>query len=245
MHNILLDIIRKKKKDIQKTHKAHAFKNALLNPHYSNTAFIGEIKLASPTMKLIHPTIDITKQAVEYEHVGLDAISVITEKHFFKGDPSFIQNIKQKVQLPVLQKDFIIDESQIYEAKQLTSDALLLIARLVSEQALIQFVSLCQRLGIEPIVEIHNDEDLYKAVATTTSIIAVNARNLETFVVHVDMACKLLKKIPDRFIKLGFSGVQSSKEVKKYQSSGVRGILIGTGLMKTKNIPKFMNSLKI
>ncbi|MBI3366272.1 indole-3-glycerol-phosphate synthase [Candidatus Roizmanbacteria bacterium] len=244
MHNILLDIVRKKKEDIQKINDIDSFKTAIVHPKYSDTAFIGEIKLASPTMKPIDSKMDIIKQAIEYENAGLDAISAITEKHFFKGDPLFIPKIKKKIKLPILQKDFVIDESQIYEAKQIGSDALLLIARLVDEQTLIRFVSLCQKLGIEPVVEIQNDEDLYKAVATNTSIIAVNARNLETFEINVDSACKLIKKIPERFMKLGFSGIQSSKEVKKYNSSGVKGVLIGTSLMKSKNILKFIHSLK-
>lgn len=220
------------------------FKTAILHPQYSNTAFIGEIKLASPTMSLIHSKIDIVKQGVEYENVGLDAISIITEKHFFKGEPLFIQKIKKKVKLPILQKDFIIDESQIYEAKQIQSDALLLIAKLVDEKTLKRFALLCLNLRIEPVVEINDYEDLAKAVATNTSIIAVNARNLETFKINIDKACNLLKKVPDRFIKLGFSGIQSSKEVKKYKSSGAKGVLIGTSLMKAKNISKFINSLR-
>ncbi len=221
-----------------------AFKTAILHPKYSNTAFIGEIKLASPTMSPIHSKIDIVKLGVEYEDAGFDAISVITEKHFFKGDTLFITQIKKKVKLPILQKDFVIDKSQIYEAKQIKSDALLLIARLVDEQTLIQFVSLCQKLGIEPVVEIQNHEDLYKAIATSTSIIAVNARNLETFEINVDTACEQIKKIPENFIKLGFSGIFSSKEVKKYINAGAKGVLIGTSLMKAKNISKFIHSLR-
>lgn len=244
MHNILLDIIKKKKEDLKIKSRSNAFNTAMIHPHHSDTAFIGEIKLASPTMSSIHSKINIIQQAIEYENADLDAISIITEKHFFKGDPSFIPKIKKKIKLPILQKDFIIDESQIYEAKQLKSNALLLIAKLVDEHTLIRFVSLCQNLEIEPIVEIHNDEDLYKAVATNTSIIAVNARNLETFEMNVETACKLIKKIPNRFIKLGFSGIKSSKEVKKYKSSGAKGVLIGSSLMKTKNISTFISSLR-
>ncbi|MDO8610401.1 MAG: indole-3-glycerol-phosphate synthase [bacterium] len=244
MHNILLDIIKKKKKDLNNLKSENAFKKAILNPQYSKIAYIGEIKLTSPTMNIRYSKNNIVERALEYKKAGLDAISIITEKHYFKGNPLFIPKIKKKVTLPILQKDFVIDKSQIYEAKSIQSDALLLIARLVNEQTLKHFVNVCRKLEIEPVVEINNDKDLKKTLSTSTSIIAVNSRNLETFEININKACKLLKKIPNKYIKLGFSGINSSKEVKKYKTAGAQGVLIGTSLMKTNNIPLFINSLR-
>ena len=239
MHKILKKIVEKKRTDLILL-KRNRFLNLLKN----KMAIIGEIKLASPTVAYLGSENDIVKRAVDYKQAGVDAISIITEKHFFKGRPEFISRIKKKVSLPILQKDFIIDPFQIYEAKMIGANALLLIAKIVNEQTLIKFVSLCQKIGIEPVVEVNDESDLKKALGTSTKIIAVNARNLNTFVVDIDQACQLIKKIPDRFTKLGFSGIKSSIEVKKYQQAGAKGILVGTSLMKTNNIKGFTKKLR-
>ena len=206
---------------------------------------IAEVKFASPTNPHLGSPDDLLQRVEQYDQAGAGAISFITEKHYFKGDTRFIPQIKKAVDLPILQKDFIIDEQQIYEAKQIGSDALLLIARLVDKETLKQFVDLCLELHVEPVVEINSDDDLKKAVATKTNIIAVNARDLETFEIDVKKACLLMRKIPDRFIKLGFSGIQSVKEVLQYKNAGANGVLVGTSLMQAKDIKMFVKSLQV
>jgi len=206
---------------------------------------IAEIKFASPTILDLGSPGDLIRCAKQYEMAGADAISLITERHFFKGDIEFVSQVKETVSLPILQKDFIIDPVQIYDAKQVGTDALLLIARLVDKQQLKKFVSLCFSLGIEPVVEIYNEEDLEKAITTKTNIIAVNARNLETFEINVTGACMLIKKIPNHIIKLGFSGITSQKEAELYKNSGADGILVGTSLMQANDIKSFINDLQI
>ena len=206
---------------------------------------IAEIKFASPTNPDLGQKSELFERAKQYELSGADAISIITEKHFFNGDVSLVSQIKKQVTIPVLQKDFVIDTQQIYEAKEIGSDALLLIARLVDTKTLIKFVKHCFAEGIEPVVEINNEEDLKKAVATDTNIIAVNARDLETFIINIPDACLLIKKIPNRFIKLGFSGIHSSSEVLQYTKAGAKGVLVGTSLMKTNDINSFLDGLKI
>ena len=205
---------------------------------------IAEVKFASPTSPNLGSPKDLLKRVEEYEKAGADAISIITEKSYFKGDTSFVSQVKKQVSIPVLQKDFVIDPSQIYEAKEIGSDAILLIARLVDKKTLSKFVELCFTLNIEPVVEIVNQEDLKKAIATQANIIAVNARDLQTFVIDVEKACALIKRIPDRFIKLGFSGVHSRTEVLQYQSAGAKGVLVGTSLMQAKDIGRFISSLR-
>ncbi|MDP3987562.1 MAG: indole-3-glycerol phosphate synthase TrpC [Candidatus Levybacteria bacterium] len=258
MHNFLSEIIKKKREDITKQKKTvsivvlkkqinvlkstNGFKNKLLS---SNFLIIAEIKLASPTMVFLGSKDNVLERAIAYKNAGAQALSVITEKHFFKGDIGFISLIKNKIQLPILQKDFIIDEYQIYQAKENGSDALLFIAKLVDEKTLKEFIVLSQKLGVEPVVEINDEDDFKKAIKTNASIIAVNARDLETFKVDVDKACDLMKKIPDKFIKLGFSGISSSAEVEKYRKAGAKGVLVGTALMKAENIEEVMRSLKI
>lgn len=206
---------------------------------------IAEIKLASPSAGEIENAENLLKIAAEYQWGGADAISVITEKYFFKGDVNFINQVKEKTGLPVLQKDFVVDPYQIYESRANGADALLLIAKIISPDQLIKFVSLCLEIGIEPVVEINDELDLENVLKTKTRIIAVNARNLDSFEVDVDEACRLLKKIPDRFLRLGFSGVNSEVEVKKYTVAGAKGVLIGTNLIKSKNRKEFLEDLRL
>ncbi len=207
-------------------------------------AIIGEIKFASPSAGKLGSRSELLERAKAYEKIGTDAISVITEAHFFKGSVSFIPKVKKEVSLPILQKDFVLDRSQIIEAKKLGSDALLLIARIIDGKTLKYFVDFCLKLGIEPVVEIHDRRDLGKAVKTKTRIIAVNARDLDTFKVNVEKACALMEKIPTGFTRLGFSGIVSKREIEQYKKAGAKGILIGTALMTKKLEDQDLNILK-
>lgn len=261
MHNILLDIVKKKQKDLSEQKKtflpddlqrkaaemisASNFMNAFLHLNDDEMAIIAEIKLASPTSLFLGSESAISQRAIAYEQAGSDVISVITERHYFKGSTTFIPKLKTKITIPILQKDFVIDTYQIYEAKTLGSDAILLIARLVEEDLLKIFVNLCLDLGVEPVVEVHDDDDLKKALTTKTMCIAVNARDLSTFGVSISQACAILEKIPEGYIKLGFSGVQSFSDVREYRKAGAKGVLVGTSLMKSNDIKDFLSSLRI
>lgn len=245
MHNIIQQIIDKKREDLAEEKKNdNKFRQAILKPKHGQVAIIAEVKFASPTNPNLGSPEQLLERVKEYEKSGADAISIITEKHFFKGSLGFVTRVKEVVNIPVLQKDFVIDEYQIYQAKSIGSDAILLIARLVDTETLKRFVEIALEIGIEPVVEINNEEDLKKAIATETSIIAVNARDLDTFEISVDKACNLLKKISEKYIKLGFSGINSKEEVNKYIESGVSGILVGTALMKAGNIDEFIGELR-
>lgn len=260
MHRKLEEIVNNTKKDLLKRkHKISldelkaliggqarvGFKEAIKNPKKGPISIIAEIKLASPTQISLGYKNEIVDRVRQYEQSGVDCISVVTEKRFFSGDPKFIGKIKKIVSLPILQKDFVVDPYQVYEAKIAGADALLLIAGILSEKDLTYLVDLTKEIGIEPVVEVVSTKDLRKAVATKTKVIAVNARDLDTFEINIERACRLLKKVPDTFIKLGFSGVKGSKEVRKYKSSGAIGVLIGTSLMKSKNISEFIGRLTI
>lgn len=210
---------------------------------FSDFGIIAEIKLASPSVGELEKSENVLEIAGEYKEGGADAISIITEKYFFKGDINFIKQVKEQTGLPVLQKDFVVDPYQIYESRISGADALLLIAKIISPEKLKKFVDLCLEIGLEPIVEINGEFDLENALQTSTRIIAVNARDLNTFKVDIVKACDLLKKIPDHYLKLGFSGVNSKKEVEKYKSSGVKGVLVGTYLIKSANRRKILEGL--
>lgn len=256
MHNKLKEIIFKTKQDL-KTRKQKISQKKLkiltvnISPHpflkklkdKKTLSVIAEIKLSSPTQPFLGKEIEIIKRAKDYQYAGVDAISIVTEKHFFNGNPAFVGKIKKVVPLPVLQKDFIIDPYQLYESKIAGADAILLIAKILSAKDLIFLVKESRKLGLEPIVEINNDSELKKATATTAKIIAVNARNLDTFAINIDYACNLIRKIPDKFIKLGFSGITQKEDIQKYKNAGANGILIGTSLMKAKDTKKYLSSL--
>lgn len=245
MHNLLLGILEKTKKDLlKKNKKSDRFMSALKKVK-NKSALIAEVKFASPTSPHLGSSNQLVKRVKEYQRAGANAISIVTEKHVFKGDISYVSKIKKVVDLPVLQKDFIVDVYQIHEARNVGADALLLIARIVTKQELARFVSLCLSFGIEPVVEINNMSDLIKARATQTRIIAVNARDLSTLKVDINKACNLLKKVPKRFMKLGFSGVSSQKEVGQYRKAGAQGILVGTNLMKATNIKNYIQELMV
>lgn len=198
-----------------------------------DVAVIAEIKFASPSEGKLGSPNGFVQRIKSYEAFGASAISIVVEKERFNGDPKFVLKARQYTKLPILMKDFMTRQDQIYKASKYRPDALLLIARLVSQKDLKRFVDLCFELRIEPVVEIFNLDDLKKAIGTKTRIIAVNARDLNTFKVDVDRACRLLKKIPDRFLKLGFSGVKGREEVEAYKKAGAKAVLVGTSLMRS------------
>ncbi len=257
MHNVLQSILENTRKEVEirkslkgaDSHKQGLlnktlFKESLLNHKAGDIALIAEIKLNSPALGELGSKGEVLKKVLQYQEAGADAISIITEKSEFKGELNFISQVKENVALPILQKDFVIDSFQIEESKSLGADALLLIDRIVSEDELKRLVKLCKEVGVEPIVEINSEEDLEKALKSEAEIIAVNARDLDTFAVSIDKACALLKEIPESFIKLGFSGIKSREDVERYKKAGADAVLVGTGLMKSGDVNRFIKELK-
>ncbi|MBI4067426.1 indole-3-glycerol-phosphate synthase [Candidatus Gottesmanbacteria bacterium] len=245
MKNFLSRIIEIKRKEVEKLKsESCSFKNALVNPKSDGLAIIAEIKLASPVAGLIGKKTDVTNRVTEYELAGVDAISVVVDKTYFQGEYSLIRKIKQNVILPILAKDFIIDPLQIFQSKRMGADAVLLIAKIVNQTKLIELVKLAEELEIDPIVEVDNQNDLERVLKINTDLVAVNARNLDDFSVDIDRACHLIKQIPENRVVLGFSGIRRREDVEKYKAAGARGVLVGTSLMKARNVKKFINKLR-
>lgn len=259
MHNKLIEIVESTKRRLEEKKQRKPFTLRYSGTRFARTrmtgrfleamkkdgmSLIAEIKLASPTAKF-SSSLSVVDRVRIYKKGGVDAISVVTEPEFFKGDMTFVTQIKQTVSLPVLQKDFVIDHYQIEEAARLGSDAVLLIAKLVNGETLKEFVTKVQELGVEPVVEINDSEDLEKAANTSTKIIAVNARNLNDFTVDVARACDLLQVIPTIYVRLGFSGIGSAQDVLQYKKAGANGVLIGSALMEAENIEAYIQSLRI
>lgn len=244
MKNKLDEIIENKYKEVEMKKQKRDFLRSITNPKIGDISIIAEIKLASPSSGRLADETSILDRVIEYERGGSDAISIVVDKKYFGGELEFIKQIKNVVSLPILAKDFIIDPYQIYELKAFGADAILLIAKIVSVKKLVQFVKLAKEMNMEPVVEVQTRQELNNALKTDTKIIAVNARNLDSFEVDVDKACGVLKLIPQKYTTLGFSGVISRSEVEKYKNAGVKGVLVGTSLMKTNDIRGFLMSLR-
>ncbi|MFA4857712.1 MAG: indole-3-glycerol phosphate synthase TrpC [Candidatus Margulisiibacteriota bacterium] len=195
---------------------------------------IAEIKKASPSKGILRADLDPASFAKLYEAGGADAISVVTEREFFKGNLEYIRRVKSASKLPVLRKDFIISEAQIYESRIAGADALLLIARIVDEPTLVQFVAICKSLGMKSIVEIHSEAEAATALKTEADIIGINNRDLQTFSADVRHTLLLLKKIPalKERVVLSESGIRSKNEIEALKANGVSGVLLGEVLVK-------------
>ncbi|MDP9249114.1 MAG: anthranilate phosphoribosyltransferase [bacterium] len=222
----------KRKADATKR-KIRSFEYAIARPSQVN--LIAEIKKASPSLGDINTAVDIHKQAKIYESAGASAISVVTDSHF-KGDPSFIKEIKKVTTVPVLQKDFIFEPYQIYESYLAGADALLLIAAIVDEKTLRKLVSLSSKLGIDCLVETHSKEDIDKALQTNARIIGINARDLKTFDVSLDNVINLAKNIPKDRLIVAESGIHTRKDVKYLAQEKINAVLVGTALMKARDV---------
>lgn len=195
-------------------------------------ALIAEIKQASPSAGVIQEGADIGRRAAQYQAGGASAISVLTEKKFFQGDLFHVGLAKENTSLPVLQKDFIIDPFQIYEGRVFGADAVLLIAAALEKRQLQEFVVLIQSLGMTPLVEVHNEEDLEKASGLHLPLLGINNRDLKTLKVDLGTTLRLMKKVPRGVKVISESGIQSRQDVKRLEETGVRGILVGEVLMR-------------
>lgn len=204
---------------------------------------IAEIKKASPSEGVIRADTDVAAIAREYAENGAAAISVVTEKDFFQGDTSWLQTVKKTVSLPVLRKDFIMDEKQVYESKIAGADAVLLIAAILNEQALGQLYRLIYSLGMEALVEIRTRGELDKAIGAGARIIGINNRNLENFKVGRDEFISLVKHIPKDKIVVAESGIHSAEDLQFMIQQGADAALVGTYLMRSEHPGKALKAL--
>ena len=208
----------------------------------NNFTLIAEIKKASPSEGIISKDPDIIKIAKEYEEGGAGVISLLTDKKFFNGDIINLPKIKKFVSLPILRKDFIIDEYQIYESRIYGADAILLIAGALSKQKLKRFFNLAGELGMDSLVEIHNEKELNK-IPDNAIIIGVNNRDLNTLKTDMSVIENLIKKIPKNKIVISESGIKDKNDIQKIKRLGAKGILTGTALMKSQNKVEYIKDL--
>ena len=196
---------------------------------------IAEIKKASPSAGVIHREADVRKMAREYQRAGACAISVLTESHFFHGDLSDLMMVKETVRLPILQKDFVVDPFQVYEGRVAGADAILLIAAILREGELGEFVQLARSLSLYPLVEVHDEIDLEKISGLDLPLIGINNRNLKTLEVDLKTTERLIKKTPPKMKVISESGIKDRSDVERLEKAGVKGILVGEVLMRASN----------
>ncbi len=197
---------------------------------------IAEIKKSSPSKGIIRGQIDPIKIALTYQVAGASAISVLTDERFFDGKLEYIKMIKERVTIPILRKDFIIDEYQIYESAVAGADAILLIAHILTQEELDRYLGIAKALGMDVLVEVHNEEEMEKAVRSHAAIIGINNRDLVNF--NVDMATthRLIRLIPENRTIVSESGIESYEQVMFLKSLGVNAVLIGEAFMRAENI---------
>lgn len=210
------------------------FKAALTMPSLS---VIAELKKASPSKGLIAPDFEriYLAQAQRYEEGGAAAISCLTEPQFFLGSDKYLENVRQVVELPILRKDFTVDEYQIYEAKNLGADAVLLICSLLSAAQLAEYLCQAQEIGLSALVEAHDAAEISMAVTAGAEIIGVNNRNLKDFSVNPLNSLRLREKIPQDKIFVAESGITKADDAAALKAAGVQAVLVGEALMRAED----------
>lgn len=238
-HNSL-DALKAATKKFQ-TYIPYTFENALKT---KEIALICEVKKASPSKGIISEHFPYLQIAKEYEKAGANAISVLTEPHFFLGSNEYLREIKKVVNIPVLRKDFIIDPYQIYEAQLIGADAILLICSLLDTKQLKEYIKIADSLGLSSLVEAHDEVELNSALEAGARVIGVNNRNLKTFEVDIRTSIKLRELVPTDKVFVSESGIKTNEDIYELRQNGTNAVLIGETLMRSGDISAELESLR-
>ena len=198
----------------------------------NSESIIAEIKKASPSAGLISKDFDPVLKAKEYESFGASALSILTEEDYFQGDVQYLIDVKNASNLPILRKDFIIDEYQIYESKLIGADCILLIASILNDEELKIFSQIADKLCLDYIIEVHDKDELLRVKNFSKAIIGVNNRNLKTFEVDIENSIRLRKEFKEDNIFVSESGIKSQKDIDKLKEHNINVFLVGESLMK-------------
>lgn len=257
MHKVLSLILEAKKKRVEvlkknregflslikKAPQPVSFKKAIKKE--GKISLIAEIKQASPSAGILRKDFSVLDLAKLYKQAKVSAVSVVTEEDFFLGKINYIADIKKKVNLPVLRKDFILDEIQVLESRAVGADCILLIVSILTEEKLKSLYKACKDLGMDVLVEVNTEGELKKALKLGADIIGVNNRNLHTLQVKLERSKKLMPFVPEDVIKVSESGINSLKDVLLLKGLGVDAVLVGSALMKADDIEEKLKELNI
>ena len=217
------------------------FYSAVSRPEMS---FICEVKKASPSKGVIDPVFDYMSIAQAYEAAGADAVSCLTEPKWFMGSDDIFREIRAGIKTPMLRKDFVVDEYQLYEAKLMGADCVLLICALLSEEKVRKYLDICAALGLAALVETHDEAEIASALRAGARMIGVNNRNLKDFSVDTGNSRRMRELVPDDVIFVSESGVKSAEDIAALRASGVNAVLIGETLMKAPDKKAKLAELK-
>lgn len=242
--NILEKIAADKKKEVASLKESFSIDELSQMPYFEHECFsastlikkgsgvIAEFKRKSPSKGWISEKASATEIAKAYFEADASCISVLTDEKYFGGSVQDLVEVRRKVEIPILRKEFIVDPYQIFEAKAIGADFILLIAEILSAEQVKDFSSKAKELGMETLLEMHSEKQLSK-ICDTLDLVGINNRNLETFEVDLDRSIELLDKIPKRFVRVAESGISNPKEVVKLKKAGFDAFLIGENFMKT------------
>lgn len=193
---------------------------------------IAEIKRASPSRGEIQAGADVARIAESYERAGAAALSVLTEAGFFLGAPEHLGEAKRAVSVPVLRKDFILEEYQVYESRALGADSILLIARILASRELGTLIGVARSLHMEPLVEVHSEEESDRAVGCGAAMIGVNNRDLATMTVSIENSLRLAPRLPEGILRVSESGIETPLDIERLRGAGYHAFLVGERLMR-------------
>ena len=249
MADVLSEIIQTKREEVAKASAIYSlrdleqqipgapeprgFERAIVSRvNQGETAVIAEIKKASPSKGVIREDFDPVEIALSYESHGATCLSVLTDRDYFQGSPDFLVAARSATHLPTLRKDFMVDPYQIYEARCMGADCVLLIVAALGRQQMLELADTATKLGLDILVESHSHEELLRALEVNTSLIGINNRNLRTFETSLDTTLSLLGEIPDGRIVITESGINTAQDVARMESADVRAFLIGEAFMR-------------
>ncbi|MBF0488400.1 MAG: indole-3-glycerol phosphate synthase TrpC [Nitrospirae bacterium] len=223
---------------------ARNFESAVRRAGGDSIKLIAEIKRASPSEGVIRLDFNLKDIAQTYEQCRVNAVSILTEEDFFDGRLSYIEEAKETLTCPILRKDFIFDEYQIYESKAFRADAVLLIAAALTQDQAYRLMSIAAECSLHVLFEVHNLKELDMALKLDCTIIGINNRDLTNMTIDINTTLTLAKEIPDNKIVISESGIKSRGDCVMLQNAGVDAILVGTSFMKSGDIASTINSLK-
>lgn len=218
----------------------YSLKESILHPE--RTGIIAEYKRASPSKGTINAHSTVEDVVSGYQQAGASAVSVLTDSMFFKGTMDDLVKARENLTIPLLRKDFVIDTYQILEAKAYGADVILLIAAVLTPEQVKTYAEYAKSLGLNVLLEVHNEEELQQNCFDAIDAIGVNNRNLHDFSVSLDHSLNLVNQIPNRFIKVSESGISDPDTIKTLKSAGFNGFLIGENFMKTPDPVQSINS---
>lgn len=219
------------------------FEQALSAGSKRPMGLIAEVKKASPSKGLIRADFEPVELALAYERAGADCISVLTDVPYFQGSNDYLSRVRKQVGVPILRKDFTIDPLQIYEARLIGADAILLIAAILSTEELKEFSRIARDIGLDVLVEVHDREELERALELETTLLGINNRNLHTFVTDLKTTEELVKAIPAGITVVSESGISRAEEIAWLRSVGAHAVLVGEHFMRQPDVTQAVHEL--